>query len=417
MNRRVSKNIGFLGISQAANYLLPLVTLPYITRVVGPEHYGQIEFATVTMLYFSAIVMYGFTFTATRRIAELGDNFKRISAVYSSVMQAKFILLLASTALFALLLIAVPNFGDQATALLFAFPIVIGWALYPDFLFQGRQKLGVIALANLGIKVIGAALIFILLQEPEQYYYVLGINAFAQLLAGIVTLIYAHRVYDNLSFTWQPVKLVLGYLKSGFYIFASHFMTRVYTFGTILFLGFLLPDKELGLFAAAMKLIVVGQSFLFTPVGGALYPHLAKTASSDFDRYLAERARFQWGMIGLTTVAGLVIVLFPTFFVQLLFGEEYLSVVPVLQWMSPVLLLTALSHFAMKQGLMVLKADKENLWVVIVAGVASLALNYVLIEWKGLSGAAWAKLSVEAILAIVSLWLFKRALRLRHQKI
>ncbi|NVK04790.1 MAG: oligosaccharide flippase family protein [Flavobacteriia bacterium] len=410
MNNRVSKNIGYLGLSQAANYVLPLVTLPYITRVVGPENYGSIEFATVTMLYFSAIVMYGFTFTATRRIAELGDNFKRISSVYSSVMQAKILLLVVSALLFILLIFAIPTFGDQLTAMLYAFPIVIGWAMYPDFLFQGREKLGVIAMVNLGIKVLGAALIFILLRRPDQYYYVLGINAGAQLLAGIATIIYAHRIYPSLKFSLQPLKLVLGYLKSGFYIFASHFMTRVYTFGTILFLGFLLSDVELGLFAAAMKLIVVGQSFLFTPVGGALYPHLARTAGSDLNQYVSERAKFQWGMLGLTALAGLVIFLFPSFFVELLFGEDYLSVAPILQWMSPVLMLTTLSHFAMKQGLMIIKADVQNLYVVLLAGIASIALNYTLIEFHGILGAAWAKLAVEALLAISAILFFRKAL-------
>lgn len=411
MKNRVSKNIGYLGLSQAANYVLPLVTLPYITRIVGPENYGKIEFATVTMLYFSAVVMYGFTFTATRRVAELGDNFKRISAVYSSVMQAKGVLLIISAALFTILLFSVPTFGDQVTEMLYAFPIVIGWALYPDFLFQGREKLGVIALVNLGIKVLAAALIFILLREPEEFYFVLGINAAAQLIAGIATLFYAHKTYPNLRFTLQPFKLVMGYLKSGFHIFASHFMTRVYTFGTILFLGFLLSDIELGLFAAAMKLIVVGQSFLFTPVGGALYPHLAKTAGSDLNQYLTERAKFQWGMLGLTAVAGLVIFLFPVFFVELLFGKEYLSIAPILQWMSPVLMLTTLSHFAMKQGLMIIKADVQNLYVVLLAGVVSIVLNYTLIEWNGILGAAWAKLGVEALLAISAIFFFRKALR------
>lgn len=403
----VKRNIGYLGISQAANYVLPLVTLPYITRVVGPENYGIVEFATVTMLYLSVIVTYGFTFTSTRKIAELGDDFKRISTVYSASMQAKLLLLLLSAAVFGILLLAIPQYQSIWKVMLFAFPVVIGWAIYPDFLFQGRQKLGVIATVNLGIKMVGAALIFILLQEKSDFYLVLGINSITQIVASVLTLWYGHRIYPDLKFTIQPNRIVKRYLKNGFDIFVSHFLTRVYTFGTILFLGFLLPEKELGLFSAAMKLIVVGQSFLFNPIGGALYPHLAKLAKTDLVKYDQTRVKYQWMVLGLTALGSGVIIVFSPFFVNLLFGAEYLTVVPILRWMSPVLVLTTFSHFAMKQGLMVLKADRYNLWVVFIAGVGALVLNYVLIQAYGLYGAAWAKLGVEVLLTVSAAYFFR----------
>lgn len=403
----VKRNIGYLGISQAANYVLPLVTLPYITRVVGPENYGIVEFATVTMLYLSVIVTYGFTFTSTRKIAELGDDFKRISTVYSASMQAKLLLLLLSTAVFGILLLAIPQYQSIWKVMLFAFPVVIGWAIYPDFLFQGRQKLGVIATVNLGIKMVGAALIFILLQEKSDFYLVLGINSITQIVASVLTLWYGHRIYPDLKFTIQPNRMVKRYLKNGFDIFVSHFLTRVYTFGTILFLGFLLPEKELGLFSAAMKLIVVGQSFLFNPIGGALYPHLAKLAKTDLVKYDQTRVKYQWMVLGLTALGSGVIIVFSPFFVNLLFGAEYLTVVPILRWMSPVLVLTTFSHFAMKQGLMVLKADRYNLWVVFIAGIGALVLNYVLIQAYGLYGAAWAKLGVEVLLTVSAAYFFR----------
>lgn len=409
MNLQLGKNIGFLGISQAANYLLPLVTLPYITRIVGPENYGRIEFATVTVLFFSAIVTYGFTFTATRKIAELKDDFRRISVVYSTVMQAKLLLLILSSALFVLLLFIVPEYSIEWKIMLFAFPFVIGWGLYPDFLFQGRQKLGVVAGANFGIKLMAAILIFALLHEQEDFYLVCGINSFAQISASLVTLVYAHKHYPLLRWHKVASRLVKAYLRSGFYIFLSHFFTRVYTFGIIIFLAFLLPEKELGLFSAAMKLIVVGQSFLFTPIGGALFPYLAKLAKEDLARFYQERRKFALLTLVITGFASAILMIWPRFFVNLVFGDDYLSVVPILQLMAPVFILTALSHFAMKQGLMVLKADSYNLWVVLVGGLGSVLLNWFLIDYAGLLGAAWAKLSVEALLAISALYFFHKA--------
>jgi PST family polysaccharide transporter len=175
-------------------------------------------------------------------------------------------------------------------------------------------------------------------------------------------------------------------------------------------LGFLLSDQELGLFSAAMKLIVVGQSFLFNPMGGALYPHLAQVAKGNLETFSKERRRFQGYMVGLTALSAIVIMAFPKFWVQLVFGHQYIDVAPILALMAPVLVLTAFSHFSMKQGLMVIKADRIHLKVVLFAGVASILLNYLLIQQWGLAGAAWAKLLVEATLALSAFYYFKKTL-------
>lgn len=402
-----------MGLSQAANYLLPLVTLPYITRVVGPENYGLLEFASVTTLYFSALVSYGFIFTATRKVAELQDRFDRISKVYSVVQQSKLYLLGLAAVLFAVLLLTVPQYRSELKLMLFAFPFVIGWALYPDFLFQGRQDLGVIALANLAVKSLGAILIFVLLKSEEQFYYVVAINSITQVTAAIITIVYARRRYPWLRFQWQAWRLIKAYLKSGLYMFGSLFFTRLYVFGSILFLGFLLPAAQLGIFAAALKLITVAQSFLVMPLGNSLYPHLSQLLKTNQTQYFQDRKRFRNYLVAFALFATLVTVLGKDLLINLFFGAEYSEAAPLLALMSPVFLLTALSHFSMKQGLMVLKADKENLRAVLITGALSVILNYALIEWQGLYGAAWAKLALELCLAIFGFYFFRKALQAR----
>ncbi len=411
--QRLSRNIGYMGLSQAANYLLPLVTLPYITRVVGPSNYGLIEFASVTTVYFSALVSYGFVFTATRKVAELQNRYNRISTIYSVVQQTKLILLVLAALSFAILLLTVPQYRNELRLMLCAFPFVIGWALYPDFLFQGRQDLGVIALANLLVKSLGAVLIFVLLQEPEQFYFVLAINSSTQLAAAAVTILYARKKYPWLKFSWQRWRLVKAYLFSGFYMFASMFFTRLYVFGSILFLGFLLPPAQLGLFAAALKLITVAQNFLVMPLGNSLYPHLSNLLKTDSSKYLSERKRFRNYLIAAGALAALVTVVGKDLLIGLFFGEDYADAAPLLALMAPVFIFTAIGHFSLKQGLMVLKADKENLSAVLITGALSVILNYLLIQWQGLYGAAWAKIGLELLLAALGVLYFKKALAKR----
>jgi PST family polysaccharide transporter len=411
VSKNLFKNLGFLTISQAANYVLPLITIPYITRIVGPENYGLIEFGMVAMLYFSAVVIYGFNTTATRKIAETPENIPKVSNVFSAVVYTRLLLFGVSTVLFAITMLLVPKFVEQSKLMLYAYPIVLGWALYPDFLFQGLQKLQVVAIANFAVKTIAAALVFILLREPEDYYLVLGINSVAQLAVGLFTLLYAFKLVKGLRLfkpMWRSIK---AYIQNGLYVFLSHFFTRIYTFGSIIFLGLMLSDEELGIFAAGMKLITVAQSFLFLPLFGALFPYLAKLYRENRTEYTIQFRRAFLIMMAATVFSAAVLLVFPDFFIHLVFGTKYVGVAPYLQIMAPILVVSTISHFSMQQGLIILKKDRVYLFIIIAAGVISLILNFVFIPIARLQGAAWIKLGVDAFLALAGWIFYKRALQ------
>lgn len=411
MKNPLFKNIGFLGFSQAANYILPLITIPYITRVVGPENYGLIEFATVAMLYFSALVIYGFNTTATRKIAETPNNIKKVSFVFSAVLTSRLLLFMLASVLFLISLFLVPKFQDEYIMMLYAFPIVLGWAIYPDFLFQGLQKLKVVALANFAVKTLAAIMVFILLKSADDFYYVLGINAAAQVLVGFATLLYAFKSVKGLSYTFAKIKAVKTSISGGTYVFLSHFFTRISTFGTIVFIGFMLPEDEVGLFAAGWKLIMVAQSFLFLPLFGALFPYLANLYRTNREQYHIQFKRALYIMLGVTLFSSLVLFSAPSFFVNLVFGESYLSVVPYLRIMAPILIFTTLSHFGLNQGLIIMKKDKRYLQIIVGVGILSLLMNYLFIEYAGLAGAVWVKLALEVILASLSWYFYRKEIK------
>ena len=410
MSKTLFKNIGFLTISQAANYMLPLITIPYITRVVGPENYGLIEFGMVSMLYFSAMVIYGFNTTATRKIAENSDKSSKVSQVFSAVVYTRLLLFLVATVLFVLALLFVPKFTDHAKLMWFAYPIVLGWAIYPDFLFQGLQKLQVVAMANVAIKLFAAIMVFVLLQNPGDFYWVLGINSIAQIGVGLGAFFYAFYSVKGLKLFPPKVKTIFAYLRNGSYVFLSHFFTRIYTFGSIIFLGLLLTDKEVGLFAAGMKLITVSQSFLFLPLFGALFPHLTTLYKTSPVKYLEQFKKALGALLIVSVISSAILMLFPTFFVRLVFGTDYLAVVPYLRIMAPILIVSAISHFSMQQGLIILKKDKVYLIVIVATGCISLALNYFVISEYRLIGAAWVKLGVDVFMAVLGGYFFYKAL-------
>ncbi|MFQ3435954.1 oligosaccharide flippase family protein, partial [Enterobacter bugandensis] len=157
----MKKNIILLFFVQASNYLFPLLTLPYLMRVLGAENFGIVAMVQAWLQYIIIFVDYGFNFSATLLVSVNKNNQSKIDSIYTAVTAAKLALLLIVSCIFALYVI-INGTSIYSYLILLGMISVIGTVLFPVWLFQGIEKMQGIAICTTIAKFVSLILIFLL---------------------------------------------------------------------------------------------------------------------------------------------------------------------------------------------------------------------------------------------------------------
>ncbi|AFD09082.1 oligosaccharide flippase family protein [Solitalea canadensis] len=271
--KSVKKNIVSLGIVQVANLLFPLITLPLIARIIGPEKFGVINYASSVIAYFVLIINYGFDMTATREVAQNKDNKEMLNHIFSNVFYAKALLVLFSTICFIPLLFYFPNLKDEKLVAVFSFLICFAWVITPNWLYQGLQDLTKIALFNLFTKLFFTVAIVLIIRHANDYIWQPLIVSGSQLLVSIFSFYWAFKWYGIklTAFNFSAVKKTLF---DGRMIFLSLVTINLYSTTNIIILGLFESVVHVGYYTAALKLIGVIRAIFFQPVNQSLFPFI-----------------------------------------------------------------------------------------------------------------------------------------------
>lgn len=390
---RLRKNIAALSILQLLNYALPLAVVPYLTRVLGPAHYGLLIIAQATINYANSITDYGFNFSATRLVARHKNDRAELSKIFWSTMTAKVMIMTLCFAVLAVLISIVPIFRDHAMLLFAAFVLVPGGVLFPMWFFQGIEEMRAITLAQSAAKLTLIPLIFIFVKGPEHIVRAAAIQSGTYIVAGIIGI---PLIIRTSLVTWHrpTIAELRATFKEGWHLFLSSVSILIYTSTNTLILGFVSGEAQAGYFGAANRAVQGSQGVLI-PVTQALYPHLNSLAvkSRAATVALIKKAVFWIALIS----AGVSI----TFLVgaepicHLVFGRKFDGSIEPLRWISFLPLLIGLSNIFGVQTMLTFGMNKEFNRIVSGSVVLNLFLTALFAKLWGANGAAAALLITE----------------------
>ncbi len=331
--RTLLENFGYLSGLQLFNMAFPLLTYPYLIRVLNPEAYGGWVLAQGIAAYYSVVVNFGFQVSATRDIATHRDDQDKLAEIISSILQAKLGLWLACFASFLALLFSIPMLAENKLLYLFAFGATLLPLGFPEWYFQGIEKMKYVTLISFAIRVLTAIGIFTLIRSADDYLLLPLMNSAGAALSACVALYIVTR--QGIRLSWQPWASVKDALRRSAPLFYSSGFASIADKGGTLVVGSALGHVELAYYNLAERLINFAASLYFN-MGRTLYPNLAKSRDQAFSRK-ATKWVLGAGLFG-TTAAFL---LAPTL-VSILGGSQMEPAVQILRILSPYLVLGAM---------------------------------------------------------------------------
>jgi len=320
-NKVLLSNFFSLSALQMATYLFPLITFPYLVRILGIELFGVLSMATAIVAYFQIFVDYGFDLSATKEISIHREEHSKLIEIFSSVLIIKFIFMIISFLLLTLLIFSFEKLTENWEVYYFTFGLVLGQTLFPIWFFQGIEKMKYITILTIISKFIFTISIFIFVKESTDYKIVPLLYAVGSIVSGLIALYIIKRDF-NITIKWQKLEVIKKYLHDGWYIFVQRFYVNLYTTTNIVILGILTSDMIVGFFAIAKRIIAIfGQ--LFKIVSNVYYPYFSKKFSFNPKHSLQNLAKLSFLMLILSTLSMLLIFIFDKSIVILIAGENY----------------------------------------------------------------------------------------------
>ncbi|AKX45626.1 hypothetical protein AKN87_11390 [Thiopseudomonas alkaliphila] len=386
----LASNFGYLMLLQIAGYVFPLITIPYLARVIGVDGFGKIAFAAAVMVWFQTVSDWGFNYTATRDVARNRDNLEKVSEIFSNVFWARIFLAVVSFALLYLLIATVPYFNENKDILLVTFLLVPGHILFPDWFFQAMERMKFITFFSLLTKALFTVLVFVFVTEKEHYIIPPLLTSLGFLLSGAGAM-YLILGKWGVKLKRPQFKAMLATIKGSTDVFINNIMPNLYNSFSVVLLGFMGGSVANGLLDAGSKFINIAQQFM-NIISRVFFPFLS--------RKIDQHHLYARGSLALAAIGSLVLFMSAPLVIKLFFTEEFYESILVMQIMSASLIFLALSTVYGTNYLILKGKEKELRNITFICSVLGFAAAFPLIYFFGFLGTAINIVLTRAVLGL-----------------
>ena len=393
-------------ILKASQFVFPLITFPYVARVLGAAANGKIGFALSVVSYFSLIASLGIPSYGVRKCAEVRNDKYLLSKTVKELLCINSICLIITYALFLISILCVPRLrGEKALMLITSMSIIFN-VLGVDWFYQSIEQYSYITIRNISFKIIGLVLMFVFVHNTSDYLIYAGITVFASVGSNILNIIRLHSLVD-LKTPQISIEDLLVHLSPILLLFLYNATTTIFTNLDQVMLGFMKTDEIVGHYSAAIKVKNILTSFI-TALGAVMLPrisfYLKQGSTKEFNELIKKSFNF-------IVVSAIPLMLFFTLksyeTIVFIAGKQYEASSLIMKGLMPSLFFIGLSSVTAWQLLIPLGKEKITVYGAVCGALVDLVINFSLIPRYGAFGAAIGTSAAELVVLFVH-WLALR---------
>lgn len=405
------RNFGFLSVLEVTTKIFPLITLPYLARVLGVECFGVLAIGTAVVAYFQSVTNYSFEYRSVRDAARVRGSIEDFSKIVSLTFFSKALLMLLSILLLSLLTCTIPFMRQHAAVIWFTFLIIPSCVLNTDWVFQALEDMKYITIRSVSARLLFTVLVFVLIKSPDDYLMQPILTAFGSLVPCLWGIAVLRKKY-GVRFYCPKLAESLRMLREGFNLFVTLFLPTIYTQLNTLLLGTYNGKAATGIYSGGTRFTSLSYS-LFQIVSRTFYPFFAR-------RMDKHKLYVKFTMLVALCIS-LVFFFFAKPLVHVFLGQEFYETIKVLRIVAFTPIAVALMN-CYGTNYLVLKGQERTMRnIIIVVTVIGLIFGIVGAKEFSYVGVAVASLVTQMIRGLLVFYyarkLEKNAIVEKHESV
>jgi polysaccharide transporter, PST family len=387
------RNAGTLFVGQAIGLVVPLLTIPYLARVLGPSGWGPVLAAQAFANWLILIFEFGFELSGSRAVARARVVPHTLPEVVHGVQSAKGLLVVVAVPVIGVILFAVPALRRDPRLVLFALAFAVLRGLSPLWFFQGIERLQAAVTVDTVARSAAALGVFALVRDPGDGWRVLALQAG---LSAVSLFVLMTWLATHVRLRLPTMTAALKALRDGSSIFACRAWSGLYIQGNALILAALAGPSIVAFFGGAERIIRAAINLL-QPLTQAFLPRISYLHAADPPSAWRMTRRALFGVTLIGAAMGLVAFVAAPVLVRVLLGEGYGAATAVLRLLATLPVLIAANTVLGLYWALPFGHERALLVSIIAAGVTNVSLALVLVPRFGASGMAVSAIGAEIV--------------------
>lgn len=396
--RTLFANLGYLSLLQIAGYIFPLITIPYLAKVIGVDGFGKIAFASSVIIWFQTISDWGFNYTATRDVAKNRSDIERVSDIFSSVFWARCLLMIVSFIILVFLIILIPKFREDSNVIFATFLMIPGYIMFPEWFFQAMERMKYITILNILSKALFTVAVFIFVKGKSDYILQPLFVSCGYILSGILAFYYIRRIW-GIRLKIVPTKKIFNTIRMSFDVFLNNLLPNLYNSFSTMLLGFVGGPSSNGLYDAGCKFVNIAQQFMQV-VSRTFFPFLSRKIEKHHIYVLIN--------IFLAAVGSLLLFLLSPLLIKIFFTSEFYPSITIMKVMSISLFFLMLGDVYGTNYLIIKGKERQLRNISLICSLIGFAISFPLIHYFDYIGAALTVTITRGLLGFSSMFYAKR---------